>query len=84
MQLIHLATNPRNLLRKVDLIAEDLTSPRRRPQRIQRAVHDARRRLLVIEDAQHACSGREDEDRECVQPLPARLRVRELAVCTSF
>lgn len=66
MQLIHLPRNPRNLLREIDLIAQDIARLRRRPQRIKRAVHDTARALLVIEYTQHTRAGGDDENRQRV------------------
>lgn len=52
VQLIQLATDPRHLARKVDLIAQDLARCLVRPQRVQDRVDRGRTRLLVIEDRQ--------------------------------
>lgn len=75
MQLVHLSTDPGNLLRKVDLVTEDFAGLRGGAERIQRAAHNAGRLLLVIEDTQQASSTGNDEDRQSVQPAAAGIRV---------
>lgn len=52
VQLVQLATDPRHLARKVDLITQDLARRLVRPQRVQDRVDRRRARLLVIEDCQ--------------------------------
>lgn len=84
MQLIQLPTNPRNLLRKINLIAQDLARPRRRPQRIQRAAHHARRGLLIVEDPEYGGADGDDEDGEGLEPAFGRVEGGQFAVCAAF
>jgi hypothetical protein len=71
VELVHLTADPWNLLREVDFVAENLTSPRRRPQCVQRAADHARGRLLIVEDTQHCSTDNHHEDREASQPASA-------------
>lgn len=84
MQLIQLPTNPRNLLRKVNLIAQDLARPLRRPKRIERAAHHARRGLLVVEDSEHGGADNDDKDRESLEPASGRVETGQFAVRATF
>lgn len=61
MQLIHRPTDPRYLMSEINLIPQNLTSLLRGPQSIERTAHNARRRLLIIEDTEH---GGADENGE--------------------
>lgn len=84
MQLIHLAANPRNLLRKVDLVAENFTSLRRRAQCVQGTADHARRGFLVIENAEHGGSNGHHEDGEGLQPALAGVDGGQFAVCAAL
>lgn len=68
MQLIDLAANPRNLAGKVNLIAQNLSCRRVRPQGVQRAAHDGAGLLLVIEDGEDGAGHDDGEEREGAQP----------------
>lgn len=79
MQLVHCATDPGDLAREVDLIAQDLARLRRHPQSIEGTADDARRRFLVVENTEHGGANDDREDRQ--GPLPAATGIH-LRQCT--
>ena len=84
VQLIHRAPDPGHLVRKVDLVAEDVARGLVRAQGVQRRRHHGRVEFLVVEDAEGG--GDEDGDEEGEGPPDAeqRGRVGEFAVGAVF
>lgn len=69
MQLIHLPPNPRNLTRKINLIAQNLSRGGIRPQRVQGAIDDAGACLLVVEDCEAGAEHDYGEERQGFEPF---------------
>lgn len=72
MQLVHLAMDPRDLTRKVNLIAEQLPGASIGAQTVQRARHNRRTLLLVVEDCGHGDAHDEGEDGQRLEPAVRR------------
>ena len=80
MHLINAPPNPRQLLREINLVAQDRARLLVRPQTVQSAADDARVGFLVVENRQSASGHDGREDREGAQPAVGGDEGREGAV----